>query len=236
MSLQKQILITIALIVFVLLGFEMTNIDVWTQNHFYDAGALAKTPLDRWLISKNDPFTEHWLHEFPRDIAAYSAVGLLLAFTASFFAKPLAAYRSRILFLALSIALTAFFVGGAKKYTNTFCPNQTTLYGGDIPHVTVLESYPKDFVQTRKGRCYPAGHATAGFSFMALWFVFRNRRAKIAGLTFGVAYGWVLGTFQMLRGEHFLSHTVVSMIACWLVILLLAGAFERFTKGEWRRG
>jgi len=227
MSLRNQILITAGLLVLVLLGFEATHIDVWVQNHFYDATATSLAPLDRWIISKNDPFTEQWLHKFPRDIAAYSAVGLLVAFLASFFVKALTPYRARVLFLALSIALTAFFVGGAKKYTNTYCPNQTTLYGGDMPHVMVLESYPKDFVQVRKGRCFPAGHATAGFGFMALWFIFTTRRAKIAGLSFGIVYGWALGTFQMLRGEHFLSHTVVSMVACWLVILLLAAAFGK---------
>ncbi|MGV8995981.1 MAG: phosphatase PAP2 family protein [Parvibaculaceae bacterium] len=235
MSLRTQILITIAVLVLVLLGFEATNIDVWTQNHFYNATALTKAPLDRWLISKNDPFTEQWLHVFPRNIAAYSAVALLIAFAASFFVTRLAPYRSRALFLALAIAFTAFFVGGAKRYTNTYCPSQTTLYGGDMPHVAVLESYPKDFHPNRKARCFPAGHATAGFSFMALWFIFRDRRAKIAGLSFGVADGWALGTFQMVRGEHFLSHTVVSMVACWLVILLLAGAFDKATKGSWRR-
>ena len=226
MTLRTQILITFALLVLVLLGFEATNIDVWTQNHFYDATAVTNAPLDRWLISKNDPFTEHWLHEFPRDIAAYSAVGLILAFAASFIVTRLVPYREHILFLALSIALTAFFVGGAKKYTNTFCPNQTVLYGGAMPHVTVLEKYPADFKSARKGRCYPAGHSTAGFGFMGLWFVLKDRRAKIAGLTFGIAYGWALGTFQMLRGEHFLSHTVISMVACWLVILLLAAGFR----------
>ena len=61
---------------------------------------------------------------------------------------------------------------------------------------------------------------------MALYFVFKGRRAKRAGLLFGLTLGWGLGVFQMLRGEHFLSHTIVSMLASWLVILITRVMFD----------
>lgn len=44
------------------------------------------------------------------------------------------------------------------------------------------------------------------------------------------AAGWGMGLYQMWRGEHFLSHTLCTLFAAWLMCLLLAAFMERMQK------
>ncbi len=46
------------------------------------------------------------------------------------------------------------------------------------------------------------------------------------GLCAGLGAGGIMGLYQMLRGEHFLSDTLFTMIGAWIVIVLLAAAFK----------
>jgi len=32
--------------------------------------------------------------------------------------------------------------------------------------------------------------------------------------------GWWMGGYQMLKGAHYLSHTVTTMLAAWIIVLL----------------
>ena len=41
-----------------------------------------------------------------------------------------------------------------------------------------------------------------------------------------LATGSLMGTYQMLAGNHYLSHTIVSMLLAWLVAGVLALFFR----------
>ncbi len=233
MTLRTQFVITFALLIAVVLVFDATALDVWVQNHFYDATALDKPALQRWMVYKYDKTSEFWFHRTAK-VAVEIFGGLIFVFgVLGFFAKPLSPYRYRFLFLPCAMLMVALLVGGAKHFTNTYCPNQTVLYGGDKPYMRLLEPYPADFHPAKKGKCFPAGHATAGFGLMALYFMFIGRKiARRVGLAVGLGMGWTLGIFQMIRGEHFLSHTLFTMVASWLVILLTHQVFETLAQRE----
>lgn len=220
MPIRRQIALSFLILLGILAVFDLSTLDVWLQNHFYDAAAAQKPPMERWVIFKDDRVLDFWFHKSIRRLVTAFGIMAFLTALAGFWLERLAPYRRRLLFLSISMAMVSVLVGGAKYFTNTYCPNQTVLYGGDKPYVKVLQHYPDRFEAPKKGRCFPAGHATAGFGLMALYFVFTQRRTRIAGLIFGLSLGWGLGIFQMLRGEHFLSHTLVSMVASWLVILI----------------
>jgi membrane-associated PAP2 superfamily phosphatase len=70
--------------------------------------------------------------------------------------------------------------------------------------------------------CWPAGHASGGFALLSLFFLFKSRRNKIFALIFGLSVGWMMGLYKMLIGDHFLSHTIITMILAWLIILVIA--------------
>jgi membrane-associated PAP2 superfamily phosphatase len=121
------------------------------------------------------------------------------------------------------MAFVPLILAGAKKYTNVYCPAQLSYYCGNKPYVKILSSYPADFDRgaNAKGRCFPAGHASGGFALMALFFCFKRKKYRLAGLGAGLCAGWAMGLYQILRGEHFLSHTLVTMLGAWLIILCL---------------
>ncbi len=37
-------------------------------------------------------------------------------------------------------------------------------------------------------------------------------------LYLAAATGWIMGAYKMLIGDHFLSHTIVTMLLAWLII------------------
>lgn len=227
MPIRQQLLFSLLTLALILGIFEAIPADLWLQNHLYDATATDLPALKRWVIYKHDATLEFWFHTAAKAFTIVIGACAFILYFASFASKHLTTHRHHYLFLATSLGLVAFIVGGAKHITNVYCPNQLTIYGGDKPYVKVLQPYPADFQTAKKGRCYPAGHATTGFGFMALYFIFRRRAARVAGLAFGILFGWTLGIFQMLRGEHFLSHTLFSMVASWAVILFIVAAFDR---------
>ena len=61
-----------------------------------------------------------------------------------------------------------------------------------------------------------------GFALMSLYFLFKDFKNKILGLTFGILAGVLTGTYKILIGDHFVSHTLVTMLASWLIIVLIA--------------
>ena len=60
-----------------------------------------------------------------------------------------------------------------------------------------------------------------------LFFCCSGRRAGFSALFITAGIGWIMGLYQMMRGEHFLSHTVVSMLLAWQINLLLVLLVDR---------
>ena len=76
------------------------------------------------------------------------------------------------------------------------------------------------------GRCFPSGHASAGFAFLSVAAAIRTqalqRRVLITVLLFGV----LCGMAQLLRGAHYPSHVLWTAWLCGVVALLNHGLFE----------
>ena len=74
------------------------------------------------------------------------------------------------------------------------------------------------------GRCFPAGHASAGFAFVGGYFALRHKAPAAARwwLAAAVLAGLVLGGAQQVRGAHFMSHTLWTGWLCWTVGWLCA--------------
>ncbi|KAB7885411.1 phosphatase PAP2 family protein, partial [Poseidonibacter ostreae] len=89
------------------------------------------------------------------------------------------------------------------------------------PDVKLFDSYPTEFVQNKKIKCWPAGHASGGFALLSLFFLFKKRINQIYALIFALSVGWSMGTYKMLIGDHFLSHTIITMLIAWLLVLII---------------
>ena len=66
------------------------------------------------------------------------------------------------------------------------------------------------------GHCFPSGHAVSAFAFVALFFLWRPHRPRLAWALLGavLAFGAVSGLTQLVRGAHFLSHSLWSAWLC----------------------
>lgn len=194
--------------------FELTPLDLWLQDHFYAGGT------GRWIVDDKEPVGRAIFYNGPK------ALVWLIALTTLALAAGPARWRAqwsldrRGLWLGvLVIATVPALAGLGKKYTNTFCPSEIRRYGGDVAYARLCEPYPADDQPTRRGGCFPAGHASGGFALMGLLAVRSSRRWRRGAVAFGLALGWWMGGYQMLKGAHYLSHTTTTMLIAWIVIL-----------------
>lgn len=128
--------------------------------------------------------------------------------------------RRPALFFAVSLILSVGLVGLLKSITNIDCPRDLTEFGGDFPYIHLFADRPSGL---RHARCFPAAHASAGYSLLALYFVFRERSRWGArlGWAIGVGMGLIFGIAQQSRGAHFVSHDLWSAVLVWTVSLSL---------------
>ncbi len=119
----------------------------------------------------------------------------------------------------LTLATAPALVALGKANTNTFEPSRIRRYGGDVPYVKVIEQYPPGDHPLRRGRAFPAGHASGGFALLSLAGFASTRRGRIMGIFVGLTSGTAMGTYQMFKGAHYLSHTLFTAIFCWIVFL-----------------
>lgn len=202
-----------------------TNLDMLLQRRWFDAAAGA------WLI---DPAAHQVLRVFFYDGMKRAVACIGLGCAALFlwgYASGRSAWMRAGLLMALSCAATPLLVAALRAFTGIHCPRELIEFGGAFPY---RHFFPLG-AGTSGGRCFPGGHASGGFALTMVFFCVSGGRKRVAALLAALAAGWVMGLYQMLRGEHFLSHTVVSMLLAWqmnigLVLLtdrLLMPALER---------
>ncbi len=200
---------------------SFTSLDIWLEDMFFlpDSGT--------WLISRE--FHTKWgilLYALPKLLIIAFGVFNLCFLAYSWKTGKYVGWRKNALKIILALALIPATVGGLKAVTNVYCPYQIERYGGPYPYAPALKHYPQNFTQTDIGRGFPAGHASGGLALMALYFCFTKHTHRRLVLLGGLGVGWYMGIYQMLRGEHFLSHTLFSTILAWFIILAIARFVE----------
>lgn len=201
--------------------FELTHVDLWLQDHFYSPEA------NRWVVDQKNPVGRAFFYTGPKVLIILTGVSVLVLAVGPARWRTRWSLDRRGLWLGfLVMALVPILAGLGKKYTNIFCPSEIRRYGGDVPYVRLCEPYPEDDRPARRGGCFPAGHASGGFALLGLLAVRPTRRWRRGAIMLGLAFGWVMGGYQMLKGAHYLSHTVTTMLVAWIVVLLCARALK----------
>jgi membrane-associated PAP2 superfamily phosphatase len=199
-----------------LVVFGKTSLDLWLQDHFFDFNSI------QWCISRDAPVPRLIFYDGPKALLIVLAASVLIFLLWPAARRPrwmnLPWERSRLWVLLLSLAVVPLVITTWRGRSSHHCPWALTRYGGSHPYHRLLDPPPVES-KPNCGRCFPAGHASGGFALMSLAVVLRRRWL---GLGVGLLFGWAMGIYQMLKGAHFLSHTVVSMIVAWIVIEVLA--------------
>jgi len=221
---NKQLVITTILLIFVIALFELTNLDIFIQSFFYNIE--SKT----WIIDKNNPILKFFFYDGIKKILILFAISIL--FSLIFLRKKalIQNYRKGLIILLLSAIFVPLVIGSLKAFTNTPCPCNIKTFGGETPDTKLFDSYPNNYVQKSKAKCWPAGHASGGFALMSLFFLFKNPKNKKKALIFALIIGWSMGTYKMLLGDHFLSHTIITMLIAWIIILLIKKLLDKIYK------
>ena len=208
---------------------EFTPLDILIQDEIYNFGA------HQWAIDRDNLVLEFIFYDLVKvlyGLFIISVASILLFFRNRERVKP---YRKSLMIVLLSLLLVPITIGVLKTLTNTPCPKNISHFGGSYPYVTAFQAYPETFIQDRKVACFPAGHASGGFALMSLFFLFKQRQAQGIAIATGATIGWITGIYKMLIGDHFFSHTLISMELTWLIILLIFSLVEFISQHKARK-
>ena len=133
--------------------------------------------------------------------------------------------------LWLSIAGGALAITVLKRLNHTSCPWDLAEFGGVARHVSHWLWGVRD---GGAGHCFPAGHASTAFAYLAGWFVLRRSAPRAAGrwLLGALLAGMLLGLAQQMRGAHYMSHTLWTAWICWAWGLALETALQVHRHGR----
>lgn len=205
------------------LGFivlwEWSGGDRQVINHFADSRGFAL---------QNDWWLRAVLHDGLRWVSTLAYVALIVALWKPFgFLRATTRLQRVEILVGVTAALLA--VSWVKNFSLTSCPWDLAQFGGAARYVS---HWAWGLGDGGPGRCFPSGHASAGYAFfpVALPFLFassaalqqRGRRIFYAVLLFGL----ICGAAQVLRGAHYPSHVLWTGLICWVVAVINHRMFE----------
>ena len=186
-----------------LLAWDASGLDLWLASLSGTPGGFAAR--DHWLLTRI-------LHDGARLLAGLLLVVLVIALV-----RPFGPWRG--LSLGSRLWLLVAVVGGMvlpsliKRLSDTSCPWDLAEFGGTFVWVSHWQWTHSD---GGPGHCFPAGHASAGFGWVAAYFAWPEGSAVARRwLTGALLAGLTLGVAQQLRGAHFMSHTLWTSWICW---------------------
>ncbi|MEP6792045.1 MAG: phosphatase PAP2 family protein [Ramlibacter sp.] len=203
-----------------LLGWDAMGFDMPMARWFGQAGGFALR--DHWLFSDV-------LHDGARRLAWLIAAWLFAGVWWPTGVLHRLERQQRVQ-LAVTTLLALLVINLLKHASRTSCPWDLAEFGGIAEHIS---HWRWGLADGGGGRCFPAGHALAGFAFLGGYFVLRPVSPRMARAWLGTALtaGLVLGLAQQVRGAHFMSHTLWTGWLCWttawLVDSQLFPAFRR---------
>ncbi|MDD2651453.1 MAG: phosphatase PAP2 family protein [Sulfurimonas sp.] len=218
MTTKKQLLLTAFLLISVFFFFEYSATDIIIQDFFFDKASAS------WLLShKNGSLLDMLFYTGIKAVLIGFGTAMLVLYIYSFRNTPkglaLKGYRRGLFVVWTALLTVPLLIGALKAATNTPCPCHFTRYGGEYPHIKVLDTMPTYI--TKKFKCFPAGHASGGFALLSLFFLFKTQRNRQRAIFAALGIGWSMGLYKMVIGDHYLSHTLITMIMSWFIILLI---------------
>ncbi|MGI2259866.1 phosphatase PAP2 family protein [Shewanella sp. GXUN23E] len=192
----------------------------WSQGDLLLADGLYRlqSATDGWPL-RDSFWAKTVMHKGGHDFVVILAVGLLITCGLSVKRESLKEIRPGLIYLLSCFVLTVLIVGALKAVTHVNCPWDLLRYGGSEPYIPTFESLPDG---VKPGRCFPGGHAAGGYGWVALFFFAKVYRPGLRwwGLAGALLLGVSFDVAQQLRGAHFVSHGLWSLMIAWWVASL----------------
>ena len=193
-----------------LLAFPPKALDFAISHMFYSQ--------ELGFAGKHNFWLERVLHDGAKQAVYLLETLALIGFIGTFLRKSWLWLRLPLGYLVLAIGISYVVVTPLKVVTGVHCPWDLTEFGGTETYSPLLS---KRVPTSHPGKCWPAGHASGGFTLFALYFVLRDRRPRlaVAALTFAFALGTLFSVGRIMQGAHFLSHNLWTALFDWLISL-----------------
>lgn len=211
----------------------------------WDLSGLDRAVVGLWADARgfpwrHDPWLAGVMHDRWRRVAwgVYAALWVwMLAGVWRPRGKGLPANERAVVVMLVSACL--LLVVSLKRVSLTSCPWDLQALGGTARHVSHWAWGQSD---GGPGRCFPAGHASSALAFVGwalpwLWPPSGTRRSGRRGwviLALCLVLGAVAGAVQTVRGAHYPSHTLWTLVLC-LGLSLAGWAVARPRLGASRR-
>ena len=206
----------IVLLLASVVGVTMTTaIDVPVSDAIFAAGG------DAWPLP-HAGWTRAVGYEGPKYVVTVFALFLLTGLIRPGLLHALRLEVREAAYLLACLAIVPATIAALRGQSGIACANQLLRYGGEIPDWLGHFTFARLVAADGPHGCFPSGHASGGFALLALGMLDRkpsNRRAlRFAAILFG-SY---MGTYQLLRGAHFVSHVLASALIAQLIVWTLA--------------
>ncbi|HWU99300.1 MAG TPA: phosphatase PAP2 family protein [Oxalicibacterium sp.] len=196
------------------------TIDFWVSQQFFD-------PVTQTFPLEHNKRLFYWGHQVLKKLSVIAwlvCIGLALA---GVWSQRLRTWRRPLLvFIAMggAVSLVIQMLKGSSMHA---CPYDLAMYGGKSVWFPLFDTVK---MAVRQGRCWPGGHASAGFVLIAGYFALRERAPRWArGILIGsLVLGTVMSAVQVVRGAHFVSHNLWSLWISWAVCVAISMVIEGF--------
>jgi membrane-associated PAP2 superfamily phosphatase len=124
----------------------------------------------------------------------------------------------------LSVVACLLLVLVFRHYSASSCPWDLAAFGGaNTGGGAWVSQWNWWLTDGGPGKCFPSGHASAGFAFIAIFFAMHKHNVTVARSLGAIILiiGLFLGLIQQMRGAHFLSHTLWTGFTCWTLCLAI---------------
>jgi membrane-associated PAP2 superfamily phosphatase len=203
-KIYTEIYVLLTVLVVILVVVYVFKIDFYLADLIYN-------PYLGWQY-KNAWFTSIFIHKVGKYILIFTYMLLWIEYL--FRGRFNYSRENKFGFLVLlaTLMLGSAIVGYLKQVLNVDCPWDLVRYGGE-------QTYHGVFIQglsSHMGHCFPAGHSSAAFTWISLYFYcsiyLPKMRLKVLATVLVV--GFIFGFSQQLRGAHFFSHDIYSLLVC----------------------
>lgn len=134
--------------------------------------------------------------------------------------QSMSLHRRWLMLAGVIVAL--LLIQWLKRHSLTSCPWDYQIYGGIAQDVSHWRFGLRD---GGPGHCFPAGHPSAGFAFLAVpaFVALSSPRWAVWLAAAALGLGCLLGFTQIARGAHFVSHVLWSAWWCAAVACAFVG-------------
>ncbi len=191
------------------LFWRFPRLDFWISDLFFD-------PATQSFVNDHHWFWQGVMHEGVRKIMKVTHLVAAIVWIATFKVVRLRPYRRALGYFLVASLLASTIVGLLKDNSDRACPFHMVEYGGKYQFVPFFSG-----VAEAPGiHCWPGGHILHALALLPIPFALRGLGLMSAaryGFYLVAGWGLLLNHTQLLRGQHFISHHLWTLMICWVI-------------------